>query len=129
VVEQPSITSFIIPSQEEMKLIVDQLAPTQTQLDNKTKININAMKHRCRHRPLAQMFNEETNKENQNLNLIVVIEKEENETSMYIILHLLVGINLDDDDIAKIYDEVYNELNTLFTSSMSLFDGYSMKSV
>jgi hypothetical protein len=48
---------------------------------------------------------------------------------MDIILHLLVGINLDDDDISKNYDEVYNELNTLFTSSMSLFDDSSMKSV
>jgi hypothetical protein len=56
------------------------------------------------------------------------MEKQENETSKDIILHPLVVINLDDDDIAKIDDEVHNELNALFTSSMSLIDDSSMKS-
>jgi hypothetical protein len=48
---------------------------------------------------------------------------------MDIVLCPPIKINLDDDDIAKIYDEVHNELNTLFTSSMNLMDDSSTKSV
>jgi hypothetical protein len=38
-------------------------------------------------------------------------------------------IKLDDDDIAKNVDEVHNDLNTLFTTSMSLIDDSSTMSV
>jgi hypothetical protein len=69
------------------------------------------------------------NKEYQILNLIEAKEKQENETFMDIILRPLVVINLDDDDIAKIDDKVCNESNTLFTSSISLVDDYSTKSI
>jgi hypothetical protein len=69
-VEQPPMDSFILPSQEEKKPMVDQIAPTQTQLDNKTKTNRNERECRCRHHALAQNLNEETKKKNQNPNLI-----------------------------------------------------------
>jgi hypothetical protein len=72
------MASFILPSQEENKLMVDQPAPTQTHLENKNERNINSREHRCRHHPLAQKLNEETNKENKNMKLIEVIEKQEN---------------------------------------------------
>jgi hypothetical protein len=58
--------------------------------------------------------------------LTEAIEKQEHETSMDIIPRPLVVINLDDDDITNIDDEVNNELNTLFTSSMSLGENPSM---
>jgi hypothetical protein len=57
------------------------------------------------------------------------IARQEHENSMDIILHSPIEINLDEKDIAKIDDEVHNELNTLFAISMSLADDYSMKSV
>jgi hypothetical protein len=57
--------------------------------------------------------------------LAEVIEKQEHETPMDIILRPLVVINLDDDNMEK----VHNELNTLFTSSMSLIDDSSTKNV
>jgi hypothetical protein len=47
---------------------------------------------------------------------------------MDIILHPPIVIILDEEDIAKNDDEVHNELNTLFTSSMNLDDNSSMKS-
>jgi hypothetical protein len=46
VVEQPRRASSFLPSQEEKKSIVDQPAPTQTQLDNKTKRKINTRENR-----------------------------------------------------------------------------------
>jgi hypothetical protein len=57
--------------------------------------------------------------------LIEAIGKHEIETSMDIILPLLVTLNLDDDDMEIFYDEVHNELKTLFASSMNLIDDSS----
>lgn len=58
-----------------------------------------------------------------------IIQHEPN-PSLDIIIWLHVVINLDDnDEVAKIDKEVHNELNTLFSSSMSLNDNYLKKSV
>lgn len=57
------------------------------------------------------------------------IEKKEKEYCMNIILHPPRVINLDDDDMENIYDEVHNELSTLFTSYMILVDDSSSKNV
>jgi hypothetical protein len=48
---------------------------------------------------------------------------------MDIILRTLVVINLDEEEITKNDDIVYNELNTLFSSSMSLNNDSCKKSV
>lgn len=37
VVEQPTMVPFVPPLREEKKLMVDKLAPTQTQIDNRLK--------------------------------------------------------------------------------------------
>jgi hypothetical protein len=61
--------------------------------------------------------------------LVKEIERQEHESSMDIILCPPIKINLDEKNITKIDEKVHNELNTLFSSSMSLFDESSTKSV
>lgn len=56
--------------------------------------------------------------------------QQELNSSMNIILPPPIMINLDDDDeVAKIDEEVHNELNTLFSSFMSLNDKSLINSV
>lgn len=69
-VEQPPMVPSVPPLREEKKPMVDKTAPTQTQLENCRKRNINARECRCRLRAIAQMLNDEKNKENQHPNLI-----------------------------------------------------------
>jgi hypothetical protein len=56
------------------------------------------------------------------------VTKKEHEASMDIIIRPLIVINLDEDNMNKIDDEVNNELNTLFSSSMNLDNDFAMKS-
>jgi hypothetical protein len=55
---------------------------------------------------------------------VLYLEHNKNKYLRWILsLDLLLWFNLDDDnEIAKIYEEVQNELNLLFSSSMSLND-------
>lgn len=105
------------------------------------KINHNARECRCIRHTIThslQAKEENNNIENQNTNLFEVVhdtsppslQHKHEQNSMDIVIRPHIVINLDDDnEIAKIDEQVHNELNSLFSSSMRLNDDPPNKSV
>jgi hypothetical protein len=124
--------------------MVDKPTPSQMQLENHTIKSRNAREHRHRNHSLDQRLNKKQKKKNQNPNLTEAIYDEPPSfsnksdpipqleqmlsTSIDIIIQPLIVINLDgDDEVAKIDEEVYVELSTLFSSSISLNEKSSVE--